>query len=168
MLYTILSQCKDWAVSQGFHKQSKATQLKKISEELTEAFVHLSTNKSVDDDIGDILISMNTYNVIEGHRRHDIDRSIKDYATAIEDELLEARGFGGKRVKLSIEEWTKDYLIVMTHLYEDICPKASIIELALQLALFYADNKGRSIDAYIVDSYNEIKDRNYSNQFVKD
>lgn len=169
MTYDVLIKCKEWAIRQEFHKQSEAAQLKKIAEELTEAFIHQSLDMSVDDDIGDILISVNTLLVIQNFKSMTVDQAIKKYSEALNHEFAEPLSFGGnERVKLEKDEWAGQYVLVMAQLYRQSCPMAMLIELVMQLVFYYVDKPGRLINEYIEDSYNEIKSRRYKNQFVKD
>lgn len=161
----ILEQCKEWAIQNNLHLGDEKTQLKKIAEELTEAFVHLELSQSVDDDIGDILIAVNTLLLIRSKTSGGYDGVVKQYVEAICSAWSD-----DTRVKFSRDEWRNFcFLPSIDFLYNrQACPMVYVIEAAMQLIHYYADNRGSIPATFIEASYDEIKNRKYSNQFAKD
>lgn len=160
----ILSKCKEWAIKNNLQLANENIQLKKIAEELTEAFIHLSYGQSIDDDIGDILIATNTYLLIESYHYGEeaVNLSIESFAK----HLVEA--YNDNQELISKDEWRDDYFLpLVAELYDDKkLSKSWLITTVIKLIRSFSETRYPA--GYIEQAYNEIKNRKYTSSFDKE
>lgn len=159
-----LQKCTEWAINNNLQLGNRNSQIKKVAEELTEAFIHLSYGQSIDDDIGDILIATNTYLTIENwqYGKDVVDLVVESFAR-----LIVTSYTGDNQSPISKEEWRDEYFLpLIAELYDDReLEKTFLTTTVLLLVGSFAGNRHPAV--FIEAAYNEIKNRIYTNSFDK-